>query len=193
MAAEYKKPKKIKIFLLATIVIALGAIIGIYIGFRQASGPPPSTPESVEPDATLSIGKIHQTATREGRKEWSLEADSAHYLDKTSEMVLRDLKVTFFLKDKSEIMLTADRGALKTDSNDIAVSGHVVLENEEYKLLAETLNYAHDRRVLYSKDPVTISSASAMLAADSISFDLNSKKLILQGRVETNIDKDFAL
>jgi lipopolysaccharide export system protein LptC len=193
MATEYKKPKKIKIFLLATIVIALGAIIGIYIGFRQASGPPPSIPESVEPDATLSIGKIHQTATREGRKEWSLEADSAHYLDKTSEMVLRDLRVTFFLEDKSEIILTADRGALKTDSNDITVSGHVVLENEEYKLLAETLNYAHDRRVLYSKDPVTITGASAILAGDSISFDLNSKKLILQGRVETNIDKDFAL
>lgn len=193
MATEYKKPIKIKIILLATIVIALGAIIGIYIGFRQASEPAPVNPESIEPDASLSIGKIQQTATREGRKEWSLEAASAHYIDKTGEMVLRDLKVVFFLEDKSEILLKAERGVLKTESNDMEVSGHVVLENEDYKLLTETLSYAHDRRLLYSKEPVTISGSSAVLAADSMSFDLNSKALVLQGRVETNIDKDFAL
>ena len=193
MAAEYKKPKKIKFFLLATILIGLSGIIGIYIGFRQDSQIPQSIPDSVEPDATLSIGKIHQTATRKGKKEWSLEASSAHYIEKTNQMVLRDLKVIFFLKDNSQITLTANRGILKTDSNDIEVSDHVVLKNEEYKLLTESLNYAHDRRILYSSVPVTISGTSALLAADSISFDLNSKKLVLQGSVETTIDKNFAL
>ena len=193
MAAEYKKPKKIKFFLLATILIGLSGIIGIYIGFRKDSQIPQSIPDSVEPDATLSIGKIHQTATRKGKKEWSLEASSAHYIEKTNQMVLRDLKVIFFLKDNSQITLTANRGILKTDSNDIEVSDHVVLKNEEYKLLTESLNYAHDRRILYSSVPVTISGTSALLAADSISFDLNSKKLVLQGSVETTIDKNFAL
>ena len=193
MATEYKKPKKIKIFLLATIFIGLGGIIGIYIGFRLDSKTSQAIPESVEPDATLSIGKIHQTATRKGKKEWSLEASSAHYIEKTNQMVLRDLKVIFFLKDNSQITLTANRGILKTDSNDIEVSDHVVLKNEEYKLLTESLNYVHDRRILYSSVPVTISGTSALLAADSISFDLNSKKLVLQGSVETTIDKNFAL
>ena len=193
MATEYKKPKKIKIFLLATIFIGLGGIIGIYIGFRQDSKTSQAIPESVEPDATLSIGKIHQTATRKGKKEWSLEASSAHYIDKTNQMVLKDLKVIFFLKDNSQITLTAKRGILKTDSNDIEVSDHVVVKNEEYELLTDSLKYAHDRRLLYSSTPVTISGTSALLAADSISFDLNSKKLILQGSVETTIDKNFAL
>ena len=91
METQYKKPKKIKILLLATILITLGGVIGIYIGFRQDSKTVESVPESVEPDATLSIGKIHQTATRKGKKEWSLEASSAHYIDKSKEMVLKDL------------------------------------------------------------------------------------------------------
>jgi LPS export ABC transporter protein LptC len=193
MESQYKKPKKIKIFLLATILIALGSVIGIYIGFRQDSKIPESVPDSVEPDATLSIGKIHQTATRKGKKEWSLEAASAHYIEKTNQMVLKDLTVIFFLKDNSEVTLAADRGILKTDSNDIAVSGNVVLSNKEYKLLTENLNYAHERRVLYSNAPVTITGASAQLVADSISFDLNSKKLTLEGSVEANIAKDFKL
>jgi LPS export ABC transporter protein LptC len=193
MATEYKKPKKLKIFLLATILIVLGGVIGIYIGFQQDSKVSESIPESVEPDATLSIGKIHQTATRKGKKEWSLEANSAHYVDKTSQMVLKDLMVTFFLDDKSEITLAADKGILNTDSNDIEVSGNVVVKNKEYKLLTERLNYAHDKRVLYSTAPVTISGPSAHLAADTISFDLNTKKVTLEGSVETTLDNNFTL
>ena len=193
METQYKKPKKIKILLLATILITIGGVIGIYIGFRQDSKIAQSVPESIEPDATLSIGKIHQTATRKGKKEWSLDASSAHYIDKTSQMVLKDLSVIFFLKDNSEVTLTADRGILKTESNDIAVSGNVVLNNKEYELLTEKLNYAHARRVLYSSAPVIITGTSARLAADSISFDLNSNKITMEGSVEATIAKNFEL
>jgi LPS export ABC transporter protein LptC len=191
MEAPYKKPKKIKIFLLATMFITLGGVIAYYIVFKQDSKAPELIPESVEPDATLSIGKIRQTATRKGKKEWSLEARSAHYVDKTGQMVLKDLVVTFFLNDKSEIILAADQGMLITDSNDIEVSGNVVVKNKEYRLLTESLSYAHDKRVLYSNAPVKITGTSARLAADSISLDLNNKKLTLEGGVETTLDYHF--
>jgi LPS export ABC transporter protein LptC len=193
MTVKYKKPKKIKIFLLATIFITLGGVIGIYIGFRQDSNISELVPESVEPDATLSVGKIHQTATRNGKKEWSLEANSAHYIKEMNQMVLKDLTVTFFLKDNSELNLVADRGILKTDSNDMEVSGNVMVNNNEYRLITEKLSYTHHRRVLYSKVPVTISGNSTRVFADAISFDLNSKKLTLEGSVETTIAKNFKL
>lgn len=193
MATEYKKPKKLKIFLLATICIALGGVIWIYIGHQQNSTVTEPTPESPEPDTTLSIGKIHHTATRRGKKEWSLEAASANYIGKTNQMVLADLKVTFFLDDASEITVTADKGTLNTDSNDIEVSGNVVVINREYKLLTEELNYAHDKRELYSTAPVTISGPEAHLAADKISFDLNTKTVTLEGGVETTLSDNFAL
>jgi LPS export ABC transporter protein LptC len=106
-------------------------------------------------------------------------------------MILKDLMVTFFLDDKSEIILAADKGILNTDSNDIEVSGNVVLKNKEYTLLTERLNYAHNKRVLYSTTPVTISGPSARLAADTISFDLNTKKVTLEGSVETTLDNNF--
>jgi LPS export ABC transporter protein LptC len=193
MATNYKKPKKLKIFLLTTIFVTLGGVIGIYIGFKHDPKIEESVPQSVEPDATLSIGKIHQTATRNGNKEWSLEADSAHYIEKSNQMVLKDLTVVFFLKDNSEINLKANQGILEIDSNDIEVSGHVVLKNKEYNLVTEKLAYAHDQRVLYSNVPATIFSTSVQLSADSMTFDLNTKKLTLEGSVETTIDQDFAL
>jgi len=191
MTTKYKKPKKLKIFLIATIFVTLGGVIGIYIGFKPETQITESIPQSVEPDATLSIGKIHQTATRNGKKEWSLEADSADYIEKNNQMILKDLKVVFFLKDNSEINLKADQGILEIDSNDIEVSGNVVLKNNVYHLATEKLMYTNDRRVLYSNVPATIFSTSIQLTADSMAFDLNSKKLTLEGSVETTIDKDF--
>jgi LPS export ABC transporter protein LptC len=193
MAADYKKPKKLKIFLLATIFVTLAGVTLIYIVFQKDSSVSESIPESVEPDATLSIGKIHHTATRIGKKEWSLEADSANYIGKTSQMVLKNLLVTFFMDDASEITLTADKGILNTDSNDIEVSGNVVVINREYKLLTEKLNYANDKRVMYSTTPVTISGPDVHLAADTISFDLNTQKVTLEGSVDTTLDNNFTL
>ena len=193
MTTKYKKPKKLKIFLIATIFVTLGGVIGIYIGFKPETQITESIPQSVEPDATLSIGKIHQTATRNGKKEWSLEADSADYIEKNNQMILKDLKVVFFLKDNSEINLKADQGILEIDSNDIEVSGNVVLKNNVYHLATEKLMYTNDRRVLYSNVPATIFSTSIQLTADSMTFDLNSKKLTLEGSVETTVDKDFGL
>lgn len=193
MATEYKKPKKLKIFLLATIFITLGGVIWIYIAFQQDSTRSEPVPESAEPDTTLSIGKIHHTATRKGKKEWSLEAASADYIGKTSKMALEDLMVTFFLDDASEITLTADKGNLNTDSNDIEVSGNVVVINRGYKLQTEELNYAHDKGVLYSTAPVTISGPEGHLAANKISFDLNTKIVTLEGSVKTTLENDFAL
>lgn len=193
MATDYKKPKKLKIFLLATIFITLGGVIWIYIVFQQDSTVSESIPQSVEPDATLSIGKIHHTATRKGKKEWSLEAGSANYIGKTSQMVLKDLTVRFFIEDTGEITLAADKGILNTDSNDIEVSGNVVVINKQYKLLTERLNYANDKRVLYSTAPVTISGPAVHLTADTISFDLNTQKVTLEGSVETKLDNNFTL
>ena len=193
MAAEYKKPKKLKIFLLATMFIALGTVIGIYIATQRDSSIPEGIPESTEPDATLSIGKIQHTATRKGKKEWSLEARTANYMGQTSQVVLKDLKVTFFVEDAGEIKLEADTGILNTSSNDIEVSGNVVVKNKDFKLLAERLNYANDKRVLYSGAPVTISGPTVNVAADTMSFDLNTQKVTMEGSVETTLDNNFTL
>jgi len=193
MAIKYKKPKKMKIFLLATIFVTLGGVIAIYVGLKREPTVAESVSQAVEPDATLSLGKIHQTATRNGRKEWSLDADSAYYIDNNNQLILKDLHAVFFLKDNSEINLKADRGILKIASNDIEVSGNVVLQNQEYRLVTEKLNYSHARRELHSNVPATIISATTQLSANSMAFDLNSKILTLEGSVETVINKDFAL
>jgi LPS export ABC transporter protein LptC len=191
--ARLKKTKKINLILLAVILLAVSTIVVVFVGYRRISTAPEILLSSIKEGANLSIGKIRQTATRDGRKEWSLEANSAHYIETEKKAVLKDLTVTFFLENQGEVYLNAEQGILKTNTNDIEFSGNVVIKNAEYKMTTDRLNYRHSQRLIFSNDPVHVSGKSADLQAESISYDLNSNKIELTGKVDATISEEFAL
>ena len=137
--SRLKKTKKLKIFLLAVILLAVGMIVSVFIGYRQVSNAPELLLSSIKEGANLSLGKIRQTATRDGKKEWSLEADSANYMEAENKVDLKNLSVIYYLEDNREVYLEADRGILQTDTNDIEFSGNVVIRNEPYQMKTEHL------------------------------------------------------
>jgi LPS export ABC transporter protein LptC len=188
-----KRTQKISLILLAIIILVISTVVAVFIGYRRMANTPELLIASIKEGTNLSIGKIRQTATRDGRKEWSLEANSADYIESEKKVILKDLLVTFFLENGSEVYLEADQGTLQTETNDIEFSGHIVVKNDDYRLQTERLNYQHNPRIIYSDAPVQISSDRAELSADSISYDLKDNKIVLSGKVETNIIEGFAL
>lgn len=187
------KNKRLKIFLVAIILLSLGAISAVFIGYRLILNKEGKFISPLCSKANVSISKVYQTATRDGIKEWSLEAKSAYYIDATKQANLQDVIVTFFLKDGGKVYLTADQGILKTDSNDIEVTGDVVVRNETYRLTTKKLNYEHTKRIIFSKVPVKIVGDSLNLAADSMNFDLNTNRILFEGRVESNFSETITL
>ena len=187
------KNKKLTIIFLILILVAIGTVAAVYIGYRQVSTAPEQLLSSIKDGANLSLGKIRQTATRDGKKEWSLEAGSAHYIENDKKAVLKDLFITYFLKDNREVYLEAEEGILQTDTNDIEFSGNVVIRNEDYQLETRRMNYEHERRVIFSNDPVKISGEAVNLSAKSIKYDLNLNKIIIAGNVEVDISENFSV
>jgi len=192
-AAPYRKPKKLKILLVAFMLFAIGTIIAIYIGYRQISKAPELLVSKLQEGAQMSLGKIRQTSIRDGKKEWSLEADSARYLNSENKVILTGIAVTFYLENNQEAYLTAKQGVLKTDSNDIEVAGDVVIKNEDYRLETEKLTYTNDDRIIVSKTPVVITAKSGDLAADSMAVDLNTNTVQLEGNIEGTIVEGISL
>jgi LPS export ABC transporter protein LptC len=186
------KIKKLSIILLIVILLAIGTVVTVFIGYRQVSNAPELLLSSIKDGANLSLGKIRQTATRDGKKEWSLEAGSAHYIENEKKAVLKDLFITYFLKDNKEVYLNADQGILNTETNDIEFSGNVVIRNEEYKLKTEKLDYQHERRFISTDVPVHISGDGADVTANSLTYDLNADKIVLTGNVVASISPNFA-
>ena len=185
--------KKLKLFLLALILITFGVIFSIFIGYRQLLNRPDVKISSFKKDADLSIDRVQQTATKDGIKEWSLDAGSAHYNDKKKQAFFKDLSVTFFLKNGQRVNVTADEGTLKTDSSNIEASGNVVVKNEKYRLNTENIMYDHQRRLISSKTPVKIWSEEFHLEADSLTFDLNTNRATLLGNVRGIFNENFQL
>ena len=185
--------KKLKLFLLSVIVITLTVVIAVFINYRRILNKPEKLISSLPGGANLSIGEIHQTATRNGIKEWSLDAASARYIDAKKMVVLNDLSITFFIKDDREVYLTANNGILKTDTKDIEITGNVIVKNESSRLLTEKIQYNHGRRLLLSKVPVKITGSSYQLTADMMSLNLNTNRTVLEGRVEGAFSENFTL
>ena len=173
------------------ILLAIGTIVTVFIGYRQVSNAPEMLLSSIKDGANLSLGKIRQTATRDGKKEWSLEAGSAHYIENENKAVLKDLFITYYLEENREVYLNADQGILNTDTNDIEFSGNVVIKNEDYRLSTNQLSYQHKRRFIFTDDPVHISGDAAELSAESLTYDLKANKIVLTGNVATLISRDF--
>ncbi len=76
---KHKNIKKLKLFFLLFIVIALAVVIAVFINYRRILKNPEKLVSSFPADSNLSIGKIHQTSTKNGVKEFTLDAASASY------------------------------------------------------------------------------------------------------------------
>lgn len=192
-ANQYKKSRKLKYVLLSVVVIAVGLIIVVYMGYRRLSEAPELLLETLQDGADMSIGKIHQTATRDGKREWSLEAESAHYMEDKKEVILKDLSVTFYLDNGDEVYLTAQRGILNTGSNDIEVSGSVIIKKDSYRLTTEKLNYENKKRIIFTSSPILLTGEDARVSANSASLDLNTNTIRLKGNVESTISEKKSL
>jgi LPS export ABC transporter protein LptC len=185
--------KKIKITLISLIVITVLTTFAVFIGYRHISKKPEKVIPLVAEGSSITIEKIHQTSSKNGVVEWNLEASSATYSADNKEAFLKDLSVTFFTKENQKILLTASKGILKTESNNIEISGGITVKNEDYVLKTEQINYEHDKRIIISKSPVQISGNSMNLVAESMTIYLNTNRAELSGKVEGTFGDDLSL
>jgi len=176
--------KKLKLILLSAIVSALGITLAVFITHRNSLDKKGHVVSTIRNKANISIGKAHQTAIKNGIKEWNLEASSVNYMGDNNQAIFQDLFITFYLKDKSEVYLTANKGILNIDSNDMEIFGNVVVKSTTYRLKTENLFYRHNRRIIFSKVPVTVIGDAFELAADSMSLNLNTNKTMFEGKVQ---------
>lgn len=183
-ASRYKRSGKLKILALVAGVFILGLLVAVYAAYRMVMKSPEKLIAYIAEDAKLALGKIQQTATRDGKIEWRLDAISARYLEDDRQVQLDELVVTFFMDSGQEVQLSATDGVLNTDSNDIEVSGEVRISSQEYTLRTTRLSYQHEDRVIFTTAPVVIHRRlGGQLSADSLHLNLNTNKLLLKGSV----------
>lgn len=185
--------QRLKIFLLSVIIIVTGIVISVFAGHRIISNKQKVLTSAIQNKAQISISKFHQTATKNGVTQWDLDAESAQLIESGKKVKFKAPSVTFFLKDNKTAHLTANHGILEVDSSDMEITGNIVVKNESYLLKTEKLYYSHNKRMIYSNFPVTISGDSLIFTAKSIFLNFETNKTRLEGNVKGTFSEAFQL
>ena len=193
MAGSKNIQRRFKIVLALVIAVTIGIVLVTFMRNQNNTDENDTVLSDDQNQASISIGKVHHTATKEGKKEWSLVADSAHYLEKENKALVENLKVIFYMEDGKEVSLTADHGYLQTETNDIQVEGDVLVDNGTYRFETSALNYFHQSRRLHTDAPVKVSGEWFTLSADAVSVDLNAEKSEFKGNVKGILSENMLL
>lgn len=188
-----KNRRLIQRVLLTVAVLALAATVTVFVGYRRITRNPEVLLDLVQKEADMQLNKIRQTATKNGIREWRLEAESATLLEKQKTMLLARPDVEFFMDDGDNVHLTADQGTIYTDSSRMNVSGQVSANTRLYRFRTEALNYDPAARELRADTPVTLSGQSFTLRADSMAMNLETNITRFEGGVEGTISEDLQL
>ena len=188
-----KNPKLIRRLMLAVALVALIATVGVFVGYRRMTHNPEAILDLVQTGADMQLSKIRQTASKNGIKEWRLEAESATLIKEKNIMRLAKPDVEFFMENGDNLHLTADEGTIHTDSSRLNVSGRVSAANSLYRFQTEDLDYDPKARTLNADKPVHISGQSFTLRADSMAMNIATRITRFEGGVKGVISDDFQL
>lgn len=176
--------KKIKYLLFLCILCLAVSILVIFVRHRTGPGdtPDPEPPESTK--AVLSIQRFRHTATQNGRKQWTLEADSAQLHVDPSEARLINISATFFPETGHPVTIAADHGVLKLDTNNMDASGNIVIRAPEYTIKTENLHYDHQLHMIQSTSPVNVTGSSFLLKAGQMAYHIQTGEITCTNHVE---------
>jgi LPS export ABC transporter protein LptC len=183
----------LKRLLLAVAVVSLAAVVAVFVVYRQVTQHPEAVLEQLQKDADMHLKTIRQTATRNGIREWRLEAASATLMESTQSVSLTDPKVEFFMEDGDHVHLVADRGTISTQTSHMQVAGQVCATTSQYRFRTDALDYDPDSRQLRTDTPVTITGQAFTLKADTMVMNLKTNITRFEGGVEGTLSEDLQL
>jgi lipopolysaccharide export system protein LptC len=175
--------KIIKRVLLVVMLIGFAGVVTTFITYRKTFDNPEKLADMLPENTQVSMHAFEHTATRDGRTQWHLEAESASLMGQ-KKLVLKTPAVVFYRENGRKIYLTAQNGVLNKTTNNITMSGNVVARSDGYRFEAESAVYDHNRRFLNAPTPVKIISQRGELAADAMTYDLGKNKATFSGNVK---------
>jgi len=185
--------KRITIILSLCIIVMLGVMITVFTGYRRVMNEAESLVSSIQDGAGMAISCVRQTAVRNGVTQWCLDAVSAEYNNAEERAVFTGPSVTFFMEGREKIVMTAAKGMVQTDSNNISVSGDVVVKDDTYVLKTQRLNYDNAGQMFFTDVPVALTGTDFDLTADSASLDMKTQQAVLKGNVRGILSEDIEL
>ena len=172
--------KRIQFVLIAiaflTLVLVMVALM------RNTTNSPPPKPVDIPPRGVdMQLENIHYEQTNQDAfKEWELDATSAQYFKSEERIALSAIRVTFFSNEGKIYKLSAESGEIYTNSQDVKVTGDVVVITDEgYRIEADSFYYNAEKRKIVTEDEVTLTNKEMVMTGKGMVVDLEKEKLYI--------------
>lgn len=127
-------------------------------------------------EPTMLFEGFHMVSTHAQEVEWEFYARAAQIYEKNHLAKAQDIKVVYWRDGKIVSTLTARRGIIRTDNNDMRAEEDVVLVSHEgVKLYTERLNWNQEGEKLYTDLPVKIVRQGSVLTGVGLEADSELK------------------
>ncbi len=162
-----------------------GVVAMVWFTLPSTTGKQPSLPRA-EIAADLKLDRVHYTETREGEKEWDLDAASAVYFKEGNTVLLEKIRATFFGREKEIYFLEAEKGTFNTQTRVVEVWGDVKIDSSTgYHGRTQHLRYEAEKKELLTSDPVEMKGPELELEGVGLILDLNQERMKILERVST--------
>ena len=175
--------------LVGLIILGSLGVVGIFM-WRALAPVAGDKNAPARPDAAadLKLDRVHYTETREGMKEWELEAVSAVYYQEKETIVLEKVRGTFYGKNEESYTLVGERGKFNTQTKVIEVFDGVKIDSSHgYHMRTQSLQYRAEQRELTTSDPVEIKGPDMQVEGVGMVVELNRECLRIMGGVTTTL------
>ncbi|MCJ7495252.1 MAG: LPS export ABC transporter periplasmic protein LptC [Deltaproteobacteria bacterium] len=183
---EVKSMKNLR-FLLGVIIVGSLCLVAI-MTWRTLPPPQGKKAPVKEPSiaADLQLNRVKYTETREGIKEWELEAASVRYFEDENTLFFEQVKATFFGKNQETYVLVGKRGKINTQTKALEVFDGVKLDSSDgYQMQTQSLKYQAERRELMTSDPVEMSGPQLRVQGTGLIVELNRQRMKVLKQVTT--------
>ncbi len=175
----------------ALIAVALLILVLVAVPLvREALSPKKQQrPEGLPPPGVdMRLDKVHyEQIDQDGRREWELFAKAAQYEKDNKKVALSSISVSFFSKEGAVYKLSADRGELCTETQDVSLTGNVMAETAEgYSIRTDSIKYVARDRKVSTADPVSVKSKEMVMTGKGMVIDLEEEKLYILQEVKAS-------
>lgn len=170
--------RRLLAILILVAVLALGIVIWRHLQQQNPLEILKALPDQID----LSLKQLHYTQNEEGKRSWTLDADNAEYRRDDGLALLDAVRLTWYEAGEfGEVKLTADRGSLEQETQQVTVWGNVeVVTDRGDHLYTERLHYDGQQRLVTSAGLVRLISPRMELTGTGLRADVTLGQLRLE-------------
>ncbi len=179
---------KSKKLIVAGVVVLLISAAAYFVKMQADKLPGKALLKIMSDNIDLQVKNVHYTDVSDKGSKWEVNADTARYIRNENRAFLDKVSIKLILVNGKEYVLHADKGELKTDTNDMTVSGHVVIvSNNGDRFTTDYLHYSDSLRLFETDAPVEMENERAKIRGVGLKLSLNDESASLLSGVRAVI------